>query len=241
MVCYSSPLVPYQSQGESEMHLNRFQTLLIVVSLLALGVNVPAKTPPPRPQGQARDTSAIEKAFLQYRDALLEGNGSKAAELVGGRTITLYDEIVTHALKMPRQNLAQLDFISKFMVLRIRYEFNKSQIEKMTGRELFIIGVEKGWISKSSVSNVKQLAKIKVDLYEASASIPQAPDVPVFHFLNESGQWKLNLLPLFEMFNVAMKQEVTKSGLTEEQFIMRALNTLSSKKVDERILSGPLE
>jgi hypothetical protein len=223
------------------MRLNRFRALLVAVSLLALAVNVPAVTPLPRPQGPATDTNAVEKAFLQYRDALLEGDGAKAAELVDARTITHYGEIVSHALKTPRQELSRLDFISKFMVLRTRHEFSKSRIEKMTGRELFIIGVENGWISKSTVSNTKRLTEIKVDLNRASASIPLAPGIPVFHFLNESGQWKLNLLASFEIANFAMKQEVTKSGLTEEQFIIRTLNALSSKEVDERIFSGPLE
>lgn len=223
------------------MRLNKFQALLIVMSLWAVAVNVPGKTPLYRTQGQVTDTSAIEKAFLQYRDALLEDNGSKAAELVDAGTIKYYDEMLAHALNIPRQNLLQLDFTSKFMVLRIRHEFNKSQIEKMTGRELLVIGVERGWTSKSWVSKVKQLVNIKVELDKASASIPLAPNIPIFHFLNESGQWKLNLLPILEMFNVAIKLQVTKSGLTEEEFIMRLLSTLSSKKVDERILSGPLE
>ena len=223
------------------MYLNRFRALFIAASLSAFAVSVPANVPLYQQQSQAADTSAIEKTFSQYRQALLDGDGSAAANLVDSRTIANYDEIVKNALNMPRQNLAQLDFISKFMVLRIRHEFNKSQIEKMSGRELFVIGVEKGWISKSTVSNVTQLAKIKVDLYKASASFPQAPDIPALAFLNESGQWKLALWQAFELANMAMKPEVEKSGLTEEQFIMRLLGVLSSKKVDERILVAPLE
>lgn len=191
--------------------------------------------------GQETDQAAIQKTFSQYKEALLKGDGVEAAKLVDSRTIAIYDEAVANALKMPRQNLARLDFFSKFIILRLRHEFSKSQLEKMTGRELFIIGVEKGWISKSTVSNIKQLAKIKVDLYKASASFPQAPDIPVLVFLNESGQWKLALWQLYELINISMKDEIAKSGLTEDQFIINALRVLSSKKVDERIFSGPLD
>ena len=54
------------------------------------------------------------------------------------------------------------------------------------------------------------------------------------------GQWKLDLVASFALANDAMKQEITKAGLTEEQFIIRALSALSAKKVDERIFSPPL-
>lgn len=191
--------------------------------------------------GQETDKAAIEKTFLQYREALLKGDGVEAAKLVDSQTIAMYDEALTNAMKMSRRNLARLDFFSKFIVLRLRHEFNKSELEKMTGRELFVIGVERGWISKSIVSNVKQLAKIKVDLYKASASFPQAPNVMALVFLNESGQWKLALWQLYEFINIAMKDEIAKSGLTEDQFIINALGPISSKKVDERILEGPLD
>ena len=156
------------------------------------------------------------------------------------KTIAFYDGIVTHALKTPREKLAELDFMTKFMTLRVRHEFTKSQIAAMTGRELLAAGVDKGWISKSTVANIDQLVNIKVNASEASASLPVAPDVPLFQFLKESGQWKLNLLASFAVARDMMKQEVAKSGLTEEQFIVQAIGALSSKKVDERIFSPPL-
>lgn len=222
------------------MYLNKFRSLLIVMSLCALAADIFASSPLSQSQTQTSE-EAIQSTFSQYRKALLEGDGSKATDLVDTRTIALYGEIRTNALEMPRQKLSQLDFISKFMVLRVRHEFSKSQIEKMSGRELFKLGVDKGWISTAMVSNVERLASIKIDLHKASASIPQAPDTPALYFLNESGQWKLALWQSFEIANFAMKSEVAKSGLTEEEFIIRTIDAISSKKVDVRILSGPLE
>src|SRR5687768_1161148 len=128
--------VPYQFRGGSEMYLNKFRSLLIVMSLCALAADIFASSP--LSQSQTRTSEeAIQSTFSQYRKALLEGDGSKATELVDTRTIALYGEIRTNALEMPREKLSQLDFISKFMVLRVRHEFSKSQIEKMSGRELF--------------------------------------------------------------------------------------------------------
>ncbi len=221
------------------MHLNKFRTLLLIMSLCALTTNSLANTSLAEPQ-TPKPEDAIQNTFSQYRKALLDGDGAKAAELVDSRTVTWYSEILTKALEMPREKFPQLDFMAKFMVLRLRHEFNKSELEKMNGRELIKIGVENGWISKAAVSNVEKLATIRVDTFRAAASIPEYPDAPAFYFLNESGQWKLALWRSFELANRAMQSEVTKSGLTEEQFILRTIDALSSKKIDERILSGPI-
>lgn len=215
------------------MHRNGLRVLVAVTSLFAFVISASA--------GKATDAAAIQNVFSQYKEALLASDGSRAADLVSSRTIVYYEEILGLALNTPKRKLADLDFISKFMVLRIRHEFDKTTLAKMTGRELLILGVKRGWISKSSVSNIGELTHIKVRDDQASASIPVAPGLPAFYFHNESGQWKLDLLSSFELGNAAMKQEIAKSGLTEEQFILRALAMLSPKNVDERILSGPLD
>jgi hypothetical protein len=213
----------------------RFRALLAAASLCILAFSGFAGN------AETADQASIRRVFAGYREALSGGDGAKAADLVSGRTIAYYGGIVSHVLNAPREKLAGLDFISKFMVLRIRHEFRKAAIEKMNGRQLLILGVDRGWISKSSVANVAQLAEIRVSQHTASASIAQAPEFPLFHFLNESGQWKLDLVSSFELGNAAIAQEVKKSGMTEEQFIVRTLTMLSSKRVDERIFSGPLE
>ena len=206
-------------------------------AILALSLALAASA---QPKDQPTDAQAIQAVFAQYKEALLQGDGAKAADIVSARTIAFYDGIVTHTLNTPREKLVGLDFISKFMVLRIRHEFTKAEISEMTGRKLLETGVNKGWISKASVANIEQLVEIKVDASEASAAMAAFPGVPAFHFLKESGQWKLDLVGSFALANAAMKQEITNAGLTEEQFIIQALRMVSSREVDERIFSPPM-
>lgn len=222
------------------MYPDKFRSLLIVMSLCAFATNILASSALTQPQTQEAEKEAIRNTFSQYRKALLEGDGSKALEFVDTRTIAFYDEVVQNALALPQQKLKQLDFIAKFMVLRVRHEFSKSQIEKMNGRELFKLGVEKRWVS-AMASNIDRLHRIVIEWPKASASVPQDPDAPSFFFLKESGQWKLALWQEIEFVNVLMKPKVESSGLTEEEFIIASINAPSSKKVDVRILSGPLE
>lgn len=224
------------------MYSPGFRTLLAVASICALAGIAPGSDALAQPRDRAKDTRAIKEVFSGYRAALLEGDGVRTADLVSAQTIKFYEEIVALALSAPPRELSRLDFVAKLMVLRVRHEYDKADIEKMTGRELLITGVRRGWISKSSLSGLEHLAAIKVDGHKASAEMPSAPGIPVLHFLHESGEWKLHLLASFELANYAIGQEVAKSGLTEDQFIVRLLNALSPKKVDEeQIFSGPRE
>ncbi|HJQ38429.1 MAG TPA: hypothetical protein VKB93_14925 [Thermoanaerobaculia bacterium] len=203
---------------------------LLLVALLFGSASLDAAEP--------TNAAAVRKVFSEYRTALLDGNGAAAADLVTSGTIAYYDEARQLAMSLPRAKLAELDFLSKLMVLRLRHEFTNAQLAALTGRELLAIGVKNGWISKSSVAN-SELAEVKVDGAKATASLTVAPQIPLFHFQKESGKWKLDLLALFGMGNAAMRQQVEKSGLSEEQFILRLLGMLSSRKVDAGILSGP--
>ena len=223
------------------MHPIRLKAVLTLSTFLALAVSAGTSNTASGPKGQTGEARAIQAAFSTYKDALLQGDGEKAADAVSARTIAFYDGILTHVLNTPRAKLAELDFISKFMVLRIRHEFTRTQISQMTGRQLLMIGVDKGWISKSTVANIEQLVEIKVASSKSTASMPIAPGIPAFNFLKESGQWKLDLAGSFALANDAMKHEITRSGMTEEQFILQALSMLSGKKVDERIFSPPSE
>ncbi len=218
----------------------RWKVVLAVTAFWILAVSAAASDAPAKPKGQTAEALAIETVFSQYKDALLKSDGSGAADVLSTRTIAFYDGIVHHALNTSRAKLGELDFISKLMVARIRLEFTREQISRMTGRELLVIGVDKGWISKSSVANIDRLVEIKVSSSEATASMPVAPGVPAFRFLKESGQWKLDLVASFDLANAAMKEEIKSSGLTEEQFILQLLRMLSSKEVGEGIFSPPL-
>lgn len=217
----------------------RLNVVLAVSAFWVFAVSAATGNAPVKPADQTADARAIQTTFSQYKAALLESDGSRAADVLSARTIAFYDGIVQHALHTSRAKVEELDFISKLMVARIRLEFTREQISRMTGREMLEIGVNNGWISKSSVANIERLVEIKVDSSEASASMPLAPGVPAFRFVKESEQWKLDLVASFALANAAMKQEITKSGLTEEEFIIRVLRMLSSKEVDEGIFSPP--
>jgi lambda repressor-like predicted transcriptional regulator len=184
---------------------------------------------------------SIRHVFQAYRSAVLSNDGEAAWSVVDSDTQSYYAGIVQDALLLQRADLKNLDFLSRLMVLRMRLEFKKSELQKLDGKSMFIMAIEKSWISRSSVQKVDKLGKIKLDGKQATASIAEAPQVPIFFFAREDKEWKMALSKSFEQANTTMRAMAKKNGLSENNLIKVMLKKLYKDGLDERIIDGPLE
>lgn len=201
---------------------------------------VPTSTPTPSqlPTSILNEETLIRQVLEEYRSALLQGDGKTAIQLVDSKTIDWYDQVLAFALTLERDDLDRLDFTEKFIVLRLRHEFSLDQLEDLIGEEVLIIGIERGWISHSSVESM-ELEDIEVHDLRGFVTFDEMIE-PIFVFVKEDGQWKFMLWKLAALGNVAFVQLVEESGLTEDEFIIGILEALSSFQVDERIFDGPI-
>lgn len=188
---------------------------------------------------ESQDIQDIRAVFQQYREALLESNGQAAAELVDAKTIQWYGNVLQDALFLEKDDLLSLDILKKFTVLRLRQEFKRDELEAMTGRGLFILAVNQGWISQESVEKA-ELAEVKTENDYAVASIKEAPTMPAFYFIKEDGQWRLALWQIFPLAIQSLEASAAESGLSEEEFVFFILEQISGTPVNESILEGPL-
>ena len=131
--------------------------------------SVPTSTPPPTPTSTPIPTetpvdeeSLIRQSFEEYREALLEGDSEAAILVVDQKSIDWYGDVLEYALALEREEVARLDFVEKFTLLRLRHEFSKEELEGFTGEDVLKIGIDNGWISKSSVEAM-ELVDIQVD------------------------------------------------------------------------------
>jgi hypothetical protein len=148
------------------VHPIRSNVMLALTAFWVLAVSAAAGNAPAKPTGETAEVRAIQATFSQYKEALLNSDGSKAAEVLSARTIAFYGGIARHALSTSRADLGKLDFITKLMVVRIRHEFTRAQISSMTGRELLVIGVNNGG-SRSRQS------RISTGLWRSSLTRPK--------------------------------------------------------------------
>lgn len=187
------------------------------------------------------DNERIAEVFQKYRTSLLADDGQAAWSVVDAHTQEYYAEALHDALSMPKADLDRLDFLHKFMILRLRHEFRKPELQRFTGEKIFVLGVTNGWISKATVQNLKPFHQIVVDGNYATAYIREAPDVPLFHFIKEKTGWKLALTKTFEFASSTMDQARQQSGLSERDYIIALLKAVSKYRFDEAIFEGPLD
>lgn len=196
---------------------------------------VPFQSPSATPAEQ------VSNAFQQYKSALLHRDGEGAWNLLDSHTANFYSRIVQDAASLPRRDFERLDPMHKLMVLRLRLEFRKPELQNLTGRDIFLVAVTNGWMSRSSVERVERFHSVGIKDQYATAYLPEAPRTPAFHFIKEGGEWKLSLWKSFEAINAELRRIKHQSRLSERDFWMDFLSRISKYEITEQIFQGPLE
>lgn len=180
----------------------------------------------------------VKAVFEKYKKAIQSDDGKTAAEVVDDTTIKWYADAIADALKADKASTRRMKLINKFTVLRLRLDFSKDELTKMTGKGLFILSIERGWTGKGGMESVV-IDRVKFDKELAQAFLKEDPDVPAFYFIRSNNAWKLALWKSFEMANVAMSQMAKERGMGEDEFILATLKRLSKFKVDESLYEPP--
>lgn len=186
------------------------------------------------------DAEVIQEVFQTYRNSILRGNGSEAASCLDARSIRYYNELVKDSLTLSRRELDALDIMSKLLVVRMRIEITKAELEKMSGLEFFAYSIEKGWTSSSSVSQIDRIVNITSDGRMAQAGIPAAPQQQVFFFMKEDGKWKLAAWKMQALADQVFKKNVNDSGMTVDEYIKTAVSAVSKHEWDDHAFEGPI-
>jgi hypothetical protein len=187
--------------------------------------------------GVEKKSESIFKVFSAYKEALLAADGVEACNLVCAETIGWYSDSIKEALNLDRKELSQQDILKKFTIVRMRHEFPKKEVEQMSGKDMFILGVKKGWVGFASIPNTN-LDRVEEKEDTAIGYMAAAPDTPAFFFIKENGQWKISLVGSFPLIIKTLKHYIDSKGMTEDEWIISTLNNLSSKKVNPKIFDG---
>lgn len=200
-----------------------------------------AKAPAATPSPGGQSTADVRQVFEGYRNALLATDGKAAADFMDAPTLGWYQESIADALTLKWPDLEKRNMLRRFTVLRLRLEFSKKELASMTGRTLFSVAVERGWISKSSVETV-ELARIEFTSdVMGQASLRQAPDQFLFFFAKEENRWKFSLWKTFHFADNYFQAEVAKAGISERDYLLQLLKVLSANEVTDAILDGPVD
>ncbi len=112
----------------------------------------------------------------------------------------------------------------------------------MSGRELVIYAIDRGWIGKGSVARI-DIGEVTVDGDAATAVVVnrRGPSSQRFHFRKEDGLWKFDLVQLLALAEQAFEFMAAAQDLERDEFAERMLEEVSGKPVGPEIWQPPLE
>lgn len=180
-----------------------------------------------RPQDES---GRVAEAFEAYRRAILDGDGEAAYGLVDDETHRYYAEMLGHVLDSPREQVEQLGFMDRMMVLIIRHQVEAGRLLEMDGAGLFRHAVDQGWVGKASVENLS-IGQVEFDgdTATAAAMAEGRESGMTFQFRQRDGRWAMSLVDLLGQAEEAMRQAVERSGMGENEFILAVIEQASGK------------
>jgi len=207
-------------------------------------VEPPPMVEPPKPP---TDEEQIKKIFQSFRSALTNGKGENAADLVSADTIERYQKQHDVAVSGDEATVKRLPIIDRMSVLLLRHQvftekLPAENLKVMDGRAVFAYSVNEGWIGKDSVMRAGLEQVVVSGDGKASAHLTMGGKLTPeeFHFLQENGSWRVNLVPTLEQAEKDCQGLAQSQGKSEDDYLFEAIKSLSGRDVDESIWK-PLE
>src|SRR5690606_18498017 len=102
---------------------------------------------------------AVQQCFENYKEAVPKNNGTTALNYISSSTIKLYTQIIDWALHADSITVNNMTVMNKISVFAIRAEKEKSDLNGISGEQLFTEAVEKDkvdklWLSKFELDNI---------------------------------------------------------------------------------------
>jgi hypothetical protein len=187
-------------------------------------------------QGSQSEVESIRQTFLSYKAAILQRQGQSALSCVNRSTLQHYARMKALALEGQEKEIRQLTPLNKLIVLLIRHRVPVDDLRGMTSEELFIHGVNQGWIGKDSILD-SDIGQLQVFGNDASAEYVMRgnPTQLKFRFTKEDGKWRIDLTALMSMADHAMSMMIKEEGLEEDTLIISVIELVSGKKAPPTI------
>jgi hypothetical protein len=180
------------------------------------------------------DEEAIREAFGAYRAAVLANDGRAAEQRLSRGTIDYYATMRELALYAPSESVHGQTLVDQMQILLLRIRMDPAQLEAMSGSELLVHWVERGWIGKEGIARV-QLGRLEVgDSRAVGRGEVGGQDIgPVYHFIREAGgAWHFDLLPTLESSDDSLEAAAEQRGITGRELILMLVEATVGYEVD---------
>jgi hypothetical protein len=187
--------------------------------------------------------SQVRNTYTRIVDALLNRDGRTASNLVTQETLDFYEQCRQAALDSSSIDFEQISQIEVVLIFQLRYLSSRDELSKMTGKDVFQWGVERGLVGEKGMKGVS-LDRVQIDGDVAFATVfKDRKPVPglAFRFAREYGAWVFDMLYIskaVEPVFAEVRKQAHKSKIELAIFLMERTY---KKQIPFEILNGPLK
>lgn len=188
----------------------------------------------------SEEESAVLEAFEGFRSAVLAQDGEAFAAVVAQPTLEHYEELRDLALSAPRNELAERTLGDQIYAIFLRYLFPPDHLADLDGPEVAAALLEEGAISEGGVQGVRA-GEVTISGSDATlqASVEGEEGGFSYTFRREADGWKIDLVELDALADVAYRQQMDQYGLAEDEYVLTAVEAFVGRRPPERIWQPP--
>ena len=205
--------------------------------------NEATPTPSPTPKGP-NNKALIRKAWNRYAHAVVFRDAGDAIEHVSNGTLLYFDKVRFAASNSGSQQIMKMPVADRLLIGALRLRFKPDRLLKMDSKDILRFCLEEGMSGVSLKTSKLKLTTIKVDDEDGLALArfkikgEKRPKLRL-DFLRESGDWKIDFMPLIRFASSFMIVLSRDEGIPIDQLILRILEVQSGRTVDATIWNLP--
>jgi hypothetical protein len=187
----------------------------------------------------AGEVQDINNSFSFYKKTLTDNNPVLAVGLITQSSLDYYADLKRLALHANSDQIKNLDFSQKMLVLIFRMRITKNELQGMSARQLVMHAIKNGWISKAAMKNYT-LGEINITGSTAYAEYKKAgrPSKSKLVFVKEEGAWKFDLVALMSEADKYMKAYADRANVSENKLVEALVERSTGQKVTPALWNG---
>ena len=216
------------------------RAIAVAVVVAATPLGAQPTTPEVVPEGGDAE-AAVRATFEAYRQALIAGDGERAAALVDRATGDYYRELKRLVLDGSAEDVRRRTFVDRFLVVAFRHQFDAAELTGMELADVIVRAMEIGWINSAAIEQLA-VGAVRIDGDEAYAAartrasledpeLGGGIDEMEYRFAKEGGIWKFRFSALVSSIDEVMRNLAEQLGAEEDDLIFTLVESLTGVEV----------
>jgi len=214
--------------------------MLVLASSLVAASTSAAPIAAPE-SGETAQVAAVGRGFAEYKAALKQRDGARAAAAVTSNSLRYYDRMRELALSAPREELALLEGTERMLVLALRQQAPLELLTDGTPEELVAYAVTTEAMTDTGVVRT-ELGEIRVEggLARGWIVVDGKPMQGVLQFAHEGDRWKFDLEFAMKSSAGLIAAIAQQNDLSEDAVILKLLEQGMQQPVGPDIWRPPV-